>query len=70
MSSQDRILTALKDARTKLEAAERDKTEPIAVIGIGCRFPGQANTPDAYWKLLRGRSRRDGRHPRRPVVDR
>ncbi|OKH25124.1 beta-ketoacyl synthase, partial [Hydrococcus rivularis NIES-593] len=24
---------------------------PIAVIGIGCRFPG-ANNPEAFWKLL------------------
>jgi len=27
--------------------------EPIAIIGMGCRFPGGANTPDAYWRLLR-----------------
>ena len=27
--------------------------EPIAVIGIGCRFPGGANDPDSYWELLR-----------------
>lgn len=26
--------------------------EPIAIIGIGCRFPG-AKSPDAYWQLLR-----------------
>lgn len=26
--------------------------EPIAVVGIGCRFPG-APTPDAFWDLLR-----------------
>src|SRR5437764_999532 len=26
--------------------------EPIAIIGIGCRFPGGANDPDAFWKLL------------------
>jgi len=26
--------------------------EPIAIIGIGCRFPGGANTPEAYWELL------------------
>ena len=25
--------------------------EPIAIIGIGCRFPG-VNDADAYWKLL------------------
>jgi acyl transferase domain-containing protein/acyl carrier protein len=25
--------------------------EPIAVIGVGCRFPGAAD-PDAYWDLL------------------
>lgn len=27
-------------------------TEPIAIIGIGCRFPG-ANDPHAFWRLLR-----------------
>src|SRR4029453_14861612 len=26
-------------------------TQPIAIIGIGCRFPG-ANTPEAFWQLL------------------
>ena len=26
--------------------------DPIAIIGIGCRFPGGINHPDALWKLL------------------
>ena len=46
-----RALFALKDMRAKLDAVEQAKTEPIAIIGMGCRFPG-ANNPDAYWKIL------------------
>lgn len=26
--------------------------DPIAIIGIGCRFPGNANNPTAFWSLL------------------
>ena len=26
--------------------------EPIAIIGIGCRFPGGANSPQAFWEML------------------
>jgi acyl transferase domain-containing protein/NADPH:quinone reductase-like Zn-dependent oxidoreductase/acyl carrier protein len=26
--------------------------EPLAVIGIGCRFPGKANNPSSFWELL------------------
>ena len=28
-------------------------TEPIAIIGMACRFPG-ANNPAELWQLLRG----------------
>jgi acyl transferase domain-containing protein len=32
--------------------AERLVREPIAIIGIGCRFPGDANDAASFWKLL------------------
>ncbi len=28
------------------------KMEPIAIVGTGCRLPGGANSPEAYWDLL------------------
>jgi len=31
------------------------KRNPIAIIGIGCRFPGGASSPDKFWKLLTNR---------------
>jgi len=28
------------------------RKEPVAIIGIGCRFPGQANDTRSFWRLL------------------
>ena len=40
----------------KLKASLRSKSEichePIAVVGMGCRFPGGINSPDSYWEAL------------------
>src|ERR1700752_5544584 len=30
----------------------RKRNEPIAMLGIGCRFPGGVNSPDDLWQLL------------------
>ncbi len=52
LSPTKRALLALKEMQAKLEASERLKTEPIAIIGLGCRFPGGSNDPEAFWQLL------------------
>jgi len=39
-------------ATAQLKINHRAEAEPIAIIGLGCRFPG-ANNPEAFWELLR-----------------
>ena len=52
VSADKQALLALRKLRARVEQLERARTEPIAVIGLACRFPGGANTPDAFWQLL------------------
>ena len=35
-----------------VDAQVKNSSMPIAVVGIGCRFPGDASSPDKLWELL------------------
>ena len=46
-------LQAIDSLQSRLDAVERDRCEPIAIVGLSCRFPGSQD-PDAFWHLLSG----------------
>ncbi len=52
LSPIKRALLALDDMKGKLDAAIHAKHESIAIIGMGCRFPGGVDSPAAFWDLL------------------
>src|SRR5580704_8958419 len=48
----------IRKLRARLESAERDHREAIAIVGMGCRYPGGVTDAAGYWDLLT--SGRDG----------
>ena len=39
-------------AEAEVEADHSHLDEPVAVIGLGCRFPGGISGPDEYWQFI------------------
>ena len=48
----EKALLQLRTLRAENEALKQAKYEPIAIIGMGCRFPVQAETPRTFWQIL------------------
>ncbi len=46
-------LALLQRAEERIKTLEREKREPIAVIGMACRFPGGVTDPESFYDLLR-----------------
>ena len=47
-----RATAELSSCRQRLKAKEDAENEPIAIVGMGCRYPGGISGPDSLWRLV------------------
>jgi len=52
VSREKQALFALRRMKARLEEIEAKNTEPIAIIGMGCRLPGGVTDLESFWRLL------------------
>ncbi|MFE2763722.1 type I polyketide synthase [Streptomyces halstedii] len=47
-----RAYLTMERLQRQVDAYERARSEPIAIVGTGCRFPGGVTDAESYWRML------------------
>ncbi|MGX1916265.1 beta-ketoacyl synthase N-terminal-like domain-containing protein, partial [Streptomyces phaeochromogenes] len=47
-----RVTGNLREARQHIKHVETKRSEPIAIVSMGCRFPGNVNSPESLWQVV------------------
>ncbi|HXP99683.1 MAG TPA: type I polyketide synthase, partial [Solirubrobacteraceae bacterium] len=47
-----RVTIDLRKTRRRLEDVERREHEPIAIVGMSCRYPGGVSCPEGLWEVV------------------
>ncbi len=50
--SSSKLALAARDVRSRKGDPAILLSEPLAIVGLACRFPGSASTPSEFWKLI------------------